>query len=1283
MLGTGSSRTPVVLLLALAATLASTAATAQVEAPISLRVQWGGGQAKAWVGEFRIQGGRISDVKRLGVEPDAASAVRWTAGRVSIDHAYPRPFCGFDVECIAAADAVLTFDVAPRGEQRKSPVELPLSQFSPSESAARVDLNDEGAFVVIQRTPGDYLHVEPLTPSLVLSPNTGVRLRVEPRDFHAAGKKSNRWRIRQRLERSADGEKLWQDVRELTDEPLAFNAPVQEGVYNLRLDLLTKGLGLPAKSIAQRTVQFVVMDALPDDDAGEMFWKQIHEIDPRGKSWRQALPDAAARFSGEPAGEGAAEPWPLVSENRNKQAFVRLLPDAVSNSAWRAFPLEIQDVDRAHLLEIEYPANREQHLYVGVFDNAGGASWTSLGVDRAIIGLDGEVQTESSNSPNRKRLTFWPKSRTTWAVVAADSDGAVFGKMRLFAATPAEAGVLAKLPWPATATKSNEINLPSTFKQPPQGGRWFAAWCGRPLFAGGVAAPRIFDAGLGREIDDWNTFYYGANRLTNQAKSIGVNALFVNAAADGAALYPSTVWGTSPRYDSGVFASHAADPIRKDAIEALARSCTANGLMLVPTLQFRGALPHLERMLKNEDPRVSGLLWVNHRGETMGRGTGAEWGPRYNPLLPGVQQAAAAAVVEVMRRYAQSANVAGVAVQLHPRDFLTAPGPEWGYDDATIALFSSETGVPVPHDGGPERFTKRYDALFAKPSDPSHRAAWLRWRQDRMDALYLRMQSGLAQVRADAKLFVLANELLQDDAIRKKLRPEPFRSPAMIDVLRDVGVDAVHLSRGGIILVRPDLIDVAGGVKGSGLAAEAASTLDVDSLLTNQGPVGASFWRPRQGLRLDNPRSRPPLPGTQASLIATPSEVGRDRLRGYVAAFARNDVMLLLDGAEAPLLDESPELQEFLRVYRELPPQVFRQAAEADPLILRSWNNDVEAWCYVVNPTNREIHAQLSAVTNSPAPPRRVGDDEPTPWSIEQAGVGKASLVLKPYDLQAFVFGGRVESFALETEPDAALAQALRERLQNLWRRAAVVREARPLPPVENYAFEGAADGELGWAIEGAVDSTAAIDGRFADGGRQSLRLSSRDSGVSVVSSRFRPPDSGRLELAVAVRGSGDAEPRVHLIIEDVVSQVVWDSAIGRDTSFRVQEKWRQFKLPISDLPATDDDRLRVRIRLVGAGEAWIDEVQLRDPEFDKEELAAMTRALSNADLHLNQGKLDACERFFNSYWSRYLEENISLFTAPEVENLPTHAAESESLPNSAAEKLTTAGRFKKWLRWW
>jgi hypothetical protein len=81
----------------------------------------------------------------------------------------------------------------------------------------------------------------------------------------------------------------------------------------------------------------------------------------------------------------------------------------------------------------------------------------------------------------------------------------------------------------------------------------------------------------------------------------------------------------------------------------------------------------------------------------------------------------------------------------------------------------------------------------------------------------------------------------------------------------------------------------------------------------------------------------------------------------------------------------------------------------------------------------------------------------------------------------------------------------------------------------------------------------------------------------------------------------------------------------------------------VADLPLEPGRQMSVRFDLMGAGEVFIDDVEVYDLSFNRNELVELSKHISLMDLKLQNGQLADCLSLLEGYWPRFLEEHVPL----------------------------------------
>jgi hypothetical protein len=720
---------PAVLLL-----LLSISSFSHADDAMMVRVAWGGGSEKAWVGSIAVSRGTITQPRPLGIEADEPGSMWLEGGRLLIRQRSPRTYDGVDILVTAPADARLIVQLtdardpqagipAPGDPQPAPPIEVPLADISSEFRILQLDQHENR--LLVRRTPGDALRVHMPSSAMVFSPGEKIRFEVVPHLLPVAA--DTRVEIRAQL-LDAQERQLWssaQEVRAGSGEavPLELVLPQEEGVYNIEI-IADENAGWQRalrqslrwkRAIVERRVQLVVISPRPPALQSGREPASVLEIDPASSRWWEkvklpSLPRLSRGLSG-PLGNGMRQTvhHPLGDVSQLK-------PSAESpDVSWEGYTLAVSPPGKPYLLEVEYPSDVPQTLGLSIVETNAAGTLVPIGLDS---GIDVSDEAAAAAAPHweRHRLVFWPRTASPLLLITnqRQRSPAVYGKIRVLGGWErlprADANVsgtgyplAGRVPL-AGGTRS----VPDTSNVPDGPTRLIAAYMDRPLLPENFSAEESLDTWSGRTLQDWRTFYQAGTRLVDYLRYAGYNGLVLTVAADGSAIYPSQVLEATPRYDTGAFFASGQDPMPKDVLEMLLRLMDREHLQLVPAIEFAAPLPGLEAVRRRGGAEAQGLEWVGADGATWCQTYSARRGlaPYYNTLDPRVQEAMLSAVRELVRRYAGHAAFRGLALRLSAYGYAQLPGPDWGMDDATIARFEQDTGVRVP--GG--------DPLLPSPS---------------------------------------------------------------------------------------------------------------------------------------------------------------------------------------------------------------------------------------------------------------------------------------------------------------------------------------------------------------------------------------------------------------------------------------------------------------------------------------------------------------------------------------------------------------------------------------
>jgi hypothetical protein len=205
----------------------------------------------------------------------------------------------------------------------------------------------------------------------------------------------------------------------------------------------------------------------------------------------------------------------------------------------------------------------------------------------------------------------------------------------------------------------------------------------------------------------------------------------------------------------------------------------------------------------------------------------------------------------------------------------------------------------------------------------------------------------------------------------------------------------------------------------------------------------------------------------------------------------------------------------------------------------------------------------------------------------------------------------------------------------------------------------------LGWQPRiGAAGSVDLADETSPVTGR-SLHLKSEDAlGVAVQSHLFPIPSTGQMTVRTRVRGEGLGQgSKLYAWFEYQSGSTTRQRYVAIGAERPVSGEWAEYEFSVDDLPLASSGQMRIQFHLVGAGEAWIDDVRLYDLRFSKEQRQLISKRLYAAKTALEEGQLMDCQRLIDGYWPRlFLEQApVANVASKPADDIPTpSAAEGE-----------------------
>jgi hypothetical protein len=1301
-------------------------------------VAWGGGAARRWSGEIRIDHAQtppllascIREFESVGLSPDEPGSMYIDGDAITLVPGTPRTYDGVRFRVQASHLAEISILLTPdRGTEAVQRIQIPLGKLL-TEAHTSV-LDERGNRLLVRRDPGDELRVRFERDSLVFGGGEQFEFFVTP--HRVTGVEADDALVCSARLSPARGEtKLWEETREVRAGrdgapqeigPWSLVLPEQEGVYDLLLTLSKRRLPTrfsPIRDLTQRSVQLVVLrsqpppptvaawqvvaETQPQVDAGSAanapatanampgnsanrLWKSL----PKLPHWKW-LPNSDSSVRETPLGNGLSRLRKAAGRD-----LVELLP-----GGWQAYPLPVSAIGLPHVVEVEYPSNTAQTLGISVVEPNAAGMVAPIGLHSGV-----DVTRVTAAAPargERHRLIFWPHSNTPFLLVANRRDDA-----------PAVLGTLRVLSGPAS--------LPARPTADGEDARLIAQYFDRPVLADAFSASDALDAGSGRSLTDWVTFYQAGLRLTEYLKHTGQNGAMICVWHEGGAIYPSTLLQSTPKYDSGVFFATGQDPVRKDVLELLLRLFDREGLTLVPALQFAAPLPELETLLRRQTlpAAASGIELIAADGQSWKQLFAADRasGPVYNPLSVPVQQAMQRVVLELGQRYGRHPSFGGVAVQLGPQTYAQLPDAPWAQDDTTIRQFAADEPVAAVGLAGRDRQSAA--AYLAGEG----RELWLNWRARKLAGFYQSTAAELTRAAPRSKLYLAGAELLTDGQLQAGLKPTLPERLEVRPLLLRVGIDPLsYRDDDRVVLLRPTRWAPLNALQSQAANLQLRGSTEFDQLF---GPTartaGAAAARPRgwtgsllysepQTVSLTSFQTHGPFgadktPSWLLTQIAPSAEAYR---QGVIHSLATLDSQFLFQGGWTPVMGQEEALLEVADAFRQLPAARFetvpsnKATIELPPVVVRRLSRGDRTYFYAVNNSPWTASLTLTMAAPRGSDFRVLGNRVCSP-PVTQEKTQVWTVALRPYDLAAAVVAAadvRIVDWQAEVNRD--VASDLRAGIDDLRRRANQLRDPRPLAVLGNPDFELASQGDLlpGWDGSRAAGIGAQVVAGQGRNSKNALHLRSDSPVAWVRSNSFSAPATGRLSLWVWLRIDDPArQPPLQLAIEGRLDGQTYyrparvgagDDRLGPPPPPLTTE-WAPYLVRIDDLPTRGLTDLRVAIDLMGPGQVWIDDVQVFDLWFDKNERNELLKKIALANFYLGNGELAQCDLVLRGYWPEFLRRYVPIDeasaaelaeagrNAPNTATAPAVADESADSPSWLKRMVPKPPKLPTWFR--
>jgi hypothetical protein len=481
----------------------------------------------------------------------------------------------------------------------------------------------------------------------------------------------------------------------------------------------------------------------------------------------------------------------------------------------------------------------------------------------------------------------------------------------------------------------------------------------------------------------------------------------------------------------------------------------------------------------------------------------------------------------------------------------------------------------------------------------------------------------------------------------------------------DLGVDLQGLaSTPGICLSRPRRMswDESLQARAGDLRLNAATELD--EALAAHPESGELVYHASRRVRLASFDAKSPWGAdkTLLALNAVGAPIGDAARRPLASALARRDIFTFLEGGEMlPLAPDEAAVRQ-RRLFQQLPNRGAEVRTERrQPVTLRVYRGHEATTVCMINESPWPVDVQVALEAPASAGWRELGDSSAQATGAAAtiasppAGDGQSdgqpwTVTLPPYGLAARRYQTRsLRVGAWHPTVSNTAQSALAARIAEVDQRMRSLDVERPYPLLENADFERVdPDNAMpAWQPRIGKVGHVAIDGTAAHSGVRALHFRAGDDlGVAAHSQVFPSPATGQLLVRAQVRVSNLApEARLYAWIEydaGGVQRLIPKLLVGTTGG-----EWSTCEALFDELPLTGGGLMRVQFHLAGAGEAWLDDVELFDLRFGEAQRYDLAKGLFAAKSDLEAGRVVDCLRRVDSYWPQYLVEHLPAARAP------------------------------------
>ena len=1232
---------------------------------VGLRISWGGGEEARWKCLIESNTGPIQKIMPLGLAADTPGSMYLNRGVAVVEQPSAGVYNGLEVHVENQLICELTITMVD--------LDQPAIQFKKTVSLAEllsgqplgVPVDSRQNRLNIARSPGDSLKVNFERDHLVFWEGDEFAVDVQPH-LTSIEDRTARCKVSIVPARS-DGPAVWTSELEFEldsagsapSQPIRFEMPV-EGVYDLVIQLDSRGVAgvpLPGQKSIVRKLQFVSLSKQAPTSSGEL-WREQSLIDPAsprtliGFQWSRLLKNAGLK-------QVSKSHSKRTVVTHNDQRVVELGP-----GGWQAISLRANRSGDPLLLQVEYVAEEDIQMGLSVLQPNRNGELPGYGFDSGVVVPESFGAADVSKSKLRRhQIVFWPSSNQPYLVVSNrdKTKSLKFGKIRVLSGPDRLAA---------------DSHVPD--RELRDRTRQFLSFYESPMFPENFGADEVYDANGRQTLDDWKTFYVGADRLIQYLKSNGYSGTVLTVAADSGAIFPSGVLQPTPIFDSGRFFSTGQDPLPKDVVELLCRMFDREGLTLVPALSLSGPIPRLESRIRVGE---GGLRPIDFRGEAAPQ---TKAGPVYSALNAEVQQAVVDVVEEVTNRYSHHRCFRGVSLICRPKTYTQLGGRRWGYDSPTVTRFLNDSGGVQLVAGVPDNWSQIQSLLLG-----SNYKQWFEWRANKMGAWYNRIHQAVSKGDPSRRLYLAPIDIYRHPDIASSLSPSLHWSNQFEEAMLEMGwAPKLWPENPSVVMLKPHRIDHNSSLAANKIEYQTRHSKKESEFYQSQTITGElfmhhTFWS--EFLERDEPGSDGRAETILRLQQLTPSH-WHNRKR-FIESLHDLDSRLMVDGGWLMAQGQEMALVDLIDVFTRLPDIPFatlnssRAPMNSGPIVVRQAIADGRWYFYCLNDSPWPVNARVEF--------NRTGVEKLDSLSLNELTVETDSegrqfveLAMQPYS----VVGGYSADPASQLVDfsfviDSVAAEGMKKRLNQLQLRLIQSSKVKPTDSIANPEFDFSdVDSLPGWTFD---DKNPKQFSWQREEDNAMLRIRSGAGSTWIRSNPFPVPTTGRLSISVWLRSDDvQNQPPLRIAVESDQGNYYRFGKIGSlapdDPVNQVGEDWRQYVVHFDDLPLDIASQLRVGFDMMGPGEVWIDRVETYDRLFDSNDIQALTQLLGIArPLVKNQADYDVCRRMLNHYWMRFLYEYIGP-ESPNDGDEPTVQDETVFSQQPAARTSSILERFRR-----